>query len=1053
MRVTGSRTTRPWVVAATTVGLLGVGALVAAQVSRALGISFKPADIPREDLTAAPPEPVAATPTIGQLVLPDNLPVRLAAGAVADALASRGETRPDLVIAPTGSARAGESVLRVEVSSDAVAGDAEGAGDVSDESYQLSRIEGGLVLRAARPAGAAVGLYAVADRIRSGAEVLADGKVVTPRLGLRLLDTGSVGLSDDAAGFVASDDYSLNTDVVGAAVLAGPPYVDPTAVKRISDEFQQLVERGLAEGYNAVVVPGFLEYVTFAGVGDGREVYPVGDGHVERARAMVDAFGPVWRYARDAGMKVYFATDMLALSPPLERYLRGRFGGLPTEDERLWAVYQAGLRELFDTLPYADGLVIRVGEGGAAYRFPGWDFTSRIAVKTPAAVRAMLRALLAVAGEGGRDVVFRTWTIGVGSIGDLHTNPERYEEVLGGLDDPHLIVSTKYCLGDYYSHLPFNTTLMVGGQRRIVEFQARREFEGFGALPNDLGALDRDALRTLLAANPRVEGVWTWSQMGGPLQAGPRTLWLRTGFWQMFDVNVYTTARLAADPDADPAGLTADWIRQTFSTDPATVAALGEVFALSRQAITTGLYIGPYARRTVKALGVEPPPMMWIFEWDIVTGDSAVLDSIYHVSKDHLDEAIGEGERAVATARRMRDLLAGTDPASWRDPARRRSFADALDYQVDLFGTLAAYRTMILRYAQWLDTGSAVARAGWRTARARYTVARDEHLHRYTGDIDLPPYRFPAADLGLTRAERDLAMAWLSRALLAALIAALALGTRPGQRLLQALARPHGTAARRAPGRGHRPPGAAALRGGGPPPGAAALRALWLGATRPWRAADADTPPTALDRTLVWALPAAALALGRATHSWFLAPAHLVLSLGGWAAFAAVLRAATRTDRFALAAAVGGAAVLRVLLQLAATARRGPGRYWYHFWTQPATRSAYLTVAVAAFLWVPVAAYLALRSLGARSGAAPVLAAAGAPVALLGAGLWSAGLENALSTWNDQLALLPWGMHRILGITGFLDLPPWLPKLVTAAGGGLVAAGAVAALARRVSTG
>jgi hypothetical protein len=35
--------------------------------------------------------------------------------------------------------------------------------------------------------------------------------------------------------------------------------------------------------------------------------------------------------------------------------------------------------------------------------------------------------------------------------------------------------------------------------------------------------------------------------------------------------------------------------------------------------------------------------MMWIFEWDIVTGDSAVLDSIYAVSRDHLDLALAEG--------------------------------------------------------------------------------------------------------------------------------------------------------------------------------------------------------------------------------------------------------------------------------------------------------------------------------------------------------------------------------------------------------------------------
>ena len=70
----------------------------------------------------------------------------------------------------------------------------------------------------------------------------------------------------------------------------------------------------------------------------------------------------------------------------------------------------------------------------------------------------------------------------------MHTNPESYDEVLDGIDSPHLIVSTKYTLGDFYSYLPLNDTLEPGDQRRIVELQSRREFEGFGALPNDLGS-------------------------------------------------------------------------------------------------------------------------------------------------------------------------------------------------------------------------------------------------------------------------------------------------------------------------------------------------------------------------------------------------------------------------------------------------------------------------------------------------------------------------------------------------------------------------------------
>ncbi|GMA23915.1 hypothetical protein GCM10025864_16740 [Luteimicrobium album] len=143
---------------------------------------------------------------------------------------------------------------------------------------------------------------------------------------------------------------------------------------------------------------------------------------------------------------------------------------------------------------------------------------------TSDAVQAMLHAFLATAGAADKDVVFRTWTVGIGAVGDLHTNPASYEEVLGAIHDPHLIVSTKYSAGDFYSYLALNPTLAVGDQRRIVELQARREFEGQGALPDDLGALDQAALQRFLAANPNVEGIWDWAQTGGPLYAGPRDL-------------------------------------------------------------------------------------------------------------------------------------------------------------------------------------------------------------------------------------------------------------------------------------------------------------------------------------------------------------------------------------------------------------------------------------------------------------------------------------------------------------------------------------------------
>ncbi|MET8911826.1 hypothetical protein [Micromonospora sp. NPDC004551] len=955
--------------------------------------------------------------------MPDEPRTRKAGAAVADAVAARGLPRP--VVTAATPARAGSRAPTGPHPADLAAvttlrAAVRATPGAAPESYRLSVRATELAVDGTDVAGAAAGLYRLADRIRSGADALpaADaGQLVTPRLGLRLTDAGSVGREPDAAAFAAGDDYSLNTDVVGPALLPRAPWVDAAAAARIGAQFRQFVDHSVAQGYNAVVVPGFLEYVTFAKVGDGHAVYPPGDTHVDRARAMVAAFGPVFGYAEEMGVKVFLLTDMLAVSPPLEAYLTRTVGGLDVADPRLWAVYQAGLAELFESMPFVDGLMVRVGEGGAVYAADGWDYSSKLAVTTAESVRAMLRALLDTAGRAGREVIFRTWTVGVGPVGDLHTNPDSYARVLGGFDDPHLIVSTKYTLGDFYSHLPLNTTLLAGPQRRIVEFQARREFEAFGSLPNDLGPLHRQALRAFLAANPRVEGVWNWTQDGGPLRAGPMSLYLRTGFWQLYDLNTYAVGRLAWDPDTDPAQVTADWAYRTFSADPDTVAAIGQAMALSRAAVTQGLYIGPYADRSVRALGLEPPPMMWIFEWDIPTGDSAALDSIYAVTGGRVDAAIEEGGQAVALARRMRDLVAATDPATWRDAGLRERFTGTLDYQVDLFETLAAYRTMVLRHAQWLDTGSPAAHDGWRAAATAYRDARDGHRLRYGADLDLPAYRFTAADLGAERADRDPAMAWAARALLALVLAVVLLGLR---------------------GRGF---------------GGAAARGLLLGAVRPWRVAALPAPTSRVDRLLVWLVPAVVLVASRLVFTWFAAPAHLLVSLGGWVLFALVVRLAVgRRDPFHLWAVVGGVALLRSVLLLAALAGRGPGRYWFVFWTAPTRRAAYLTVAFAAFGWLFVATAVILRDrygVRPRRAAGLALTAAGVPLGVLAGLVAVIGLERALTVWNDQMALLPWGLSRILGITVYLGIPAGFPRYAAVSGAALTAVGLLLSIGRR----
>lgn len=992
----------------TAVVLMALGLGLGVVVGDALGIRTEPASQmePAAPTSVEVADPVAP-PSLAQVRAPDTLRIDAALDELRDAI----EVAPER----QGTVALTVAVMREESSSD------EG-GSAEPDGYRLTGDAAAMRIDADAEAGATRALYELAAQVRAAAP-LTDllGEHAPSRLPFRMVDMGAVGVEPDPAAWEPGTNYSHASEAFAQVLLPEAPYIDEAALDEAFADFDVFIRHSLANGYNAVAFPGFVEFVAFDEVAEG-EVYTPGDEHRAQALALRDAFGPFWQHADDLGMDVFLRTDMLTLTTPLEDYLVDTFGSLDTENPELWDVYAAGLDELYAAEPALDGILIRIGEAGEVYDVEGWDYYSQLAVRTPEAVRTMLTTLSAQAEASDREVIFRTWSVGVGAVGDMHTNPESYEEVLGGIDSPAVIVSTKYTLGDFYSWLPLNDTLEQGEQRRIVEFQSRREFENFGAFPNDLGREYQYALQTLLAANPNIEGVWVWTQDGGPWRAGPMTLYLKAGFWQLYELDTVVASALAQDPETDVAEVTARWARQWFSEDPETVSAIVRAMDLSREAIEQGMYIEAFADQRVFAIGLEPPPMMWIFEWDILTGDSAVLDVLYAISRDSTDgdiaSVIDGGREAVETVEAMRDTVAGTDAATWRDPAMHDAFVGTLDYELDVLRLLAAYRAMILHQGQWHDTLSPEAYAQWDADRVEYEALAAAHLDTYEGNIDYPAFNLTAAQLGVERAERDLAMAWIARVLLLLAAAWVVIGMLAARTRL----------VRR--------------------PGAAAARASWIASTRPWRARESTLGMLELDRWLLLVIPAALLVATRAVQTSFLSWTHLAVVFAAWGIFALVVRLFVgRRSPWPAIAAVGGVIVLRCIVTLFALSFSGPGGYWFAFWTEPVFRTAYIGIAFALFVWVFIAAGWALSvQVGARRATGYVLAAIGAALALPAAVIGAIGLETALSLWNDQMGLLPWGLARILGITTYLEIPPETPWIAAAFGAVLVVAGVLLAL-------
>ncbi len=599
-------------------------------------------------------------------------------------------------------------------------------------------------------------------------------------LALRLVDAGAVGIPADTASWGTT--YSHATHAFDELLLPSGPWVDAEEFERVRRDWIAYVDRMAAYGNNGVIVDAFLEFINFDRVDDGRAVYEADSPLRARHRAIQHAFRGLFEHAEAAGMGIFLKTDMLALTGDLERHLLDTTGGLDPADPRLWAVYAAGLDELFTNFPEVRGVVVRVGEAGALYNIDGLDYRSEMALRTPRHVDTMLKSLLPVFERHERTLVFRSWSVGLGELGDLHNEPTVYASALADIDSPALVVSTKYTRGDYFGFLPLNPTLLAGSQKRIVEFQARREFEGFGAFPNELGGLHQRALRQILTRNPNVVGVSLWTQEGGPLKAGPISLYPLSGFWRWIDASVFTTSRLAQDPEADVEALRAEWVRQTISTDPAVVAAYSEVLNLSRDAVEKAWYLRPFAERQVVVGDFDLPPLMWIQEWDHIGGWSAVSSAVYEVVGDDRERAIADGFEAVELTRRMRARLEAVTPNLPDDPTHLDALR-SLAYQESLFETLAWWRATMLNHQHWLRSGDP---GTWRADGARFGAAAEQHRRAWSDDLDFPAFEFQPAVASLGRSQLALASIPGARWTLLALVvlAALTLRVEPPSRPL-----------------------------------------------------------------------------------------------------------------------------------------------------------------------------------------------------------------------------------------------------------------------------
>lgn len=355
----------------------------------------------------------------------------------------------------------------------------------------------------------------------------------------------------------------------------------------------------------------------------------------ERVETYRSEFRELFRIVRGKGLHVYLTMDILTLTPALEARLGNR--------ERRQREFLVELLDGFFTdFPEVAGVVLRIGESDGLDVKE--DFRSRLVLKSPAMVNRCLRAILPVFERHRRRCIFRTWTVGAHRVGDLIWREATLERTIEGISSPALVLSMKYGESDFFRYLSLNRNFFVTDLPKIVELQARREYEGCGEFPSFVGG-DYEQLAIELREAPNVVGISVWCQTGGWTPFRRLAFLEAAAVWT--EINTFVTLRLFKHGEL---------VEEAVSHLPGAgdKAALLELLRLSEEVVTELLYLPDFARQRFYFRRVRIPPLLGVY-WHHIFVAPGIKRMLEHLVEDG-EAAIRGAHAAMAKLRRMRGL-------------------------------------------------------------------------------------------------------------------------------------------------------------------------------------------------------------------------------------------------------------------------------------------------------------------------------------------------------------------------------------------------------------
>jgi len=466
--------------------------------------------------------------------------------------------------------------------------------------------------------------------------------------------------------------------------------LDEDCLDQVRVDFAGFVERVSGLGFNAITLDDVAHIVD-------SDLYP--PALREKIRRYRAFYRDLFQTARNQGLKIFLTTDVMF-------YHESSYRALGRSPEKVLPFLQEALRALFRGFPEVAGIIFRIGETDGM-DVQG-DFRSRLAIRTPDEARRYVKELLPIFEWADRLMVFRTWSVGTHRIGDLIWNRNTFHRTFGDLNSPNLVLSLKYGESDFFRFLPLNKLFFYSSHRKIIELQARREYEGSGVYPSFIG-WDYESYARDLASAHNVVGAWIWCQTGGWTPFYNLTYLDRSSIWN--EINTFVSLRVFKD------GWTTEQAVEAFHREyvgRGNWSLLLQVLRLSDEVAKELLYIEEFSRRKIFFRRLRLPPLLWAF-WDQIIVNHAMKRLLRLFVADR-EAAVSSGYTALQKIRLMREKAEELGLPT-----------EGIEFQYDTFEILAAVREYFFgAFSEELVQRLHNLREAYR---AKYSVPYDVHLN------------------------------------------------------------------------------------------------------------------------------------------------------------------------------------------------------------------------------------------------------------------------------------------------------------------------------------